>query len=94
MSTRDDDLTFLLRAIVDPTRRRILRVLASVESKDGLCAGDVEKRIGLSQPTISHHMTVLQDAGLVDVSREGQWRWYQRNDSTIRGLLKKLREEL
>lgn len=93
MITREDELSGLLRAIADPTRRRILRLLVNVDG-GGLCAGDVEKRIGLSQPTISHHMSVLQDAGLVDVSKDGQWRWYERNNNAIRGLLKKLREEL
>lgn len=59
-----------------------------------LCAGDIEERIRLSQPTISHHMTILTKAGLVEAVKQGQWRWYRRNHSAVRHLLKALRSRL
>jgi DNA-binding transcriptional ArsR family regulator len=59
-----------------------------------LCAGDIEERIRLSQPTISHHMTILTKAGLVEAVKQGQWRWYRRNHSAVRHLLKTLRSKL
>lgn len=59
-----------------------------------LCAGDIEERIQLSQPTISHHMTILTKAGLVEAVKQGQWRWYRRNHSAMRLLLKTLRTKL
>jgi DNA-binding transcriptional ArsR family regulator len=93
-----------LHAIADPTRRRILASLkqrgsastsAPVIGKHaGLCAGDIEERVRLSQPTISHHMAILTKAGLVDAVKQGQWRWYRRNEKALRRLVKSLRTQL
>jgi len=93
-----------LHAIADPTRRRILLVLKEgIESKtpaprhvhdSSLCGGDIEERIHLSQPTISHHMAILTKAGLVEATKHGQWRWYRRNEKAIRQVLKMLRGKL
>jgi len=93
----DEFLDRALHAIADPTRRRILQTLrqgekAAVGSR--LCAGDIEERVKLSQPTISHHMGILTKAGLVEASKQGQWRWYRRNEKSIRQLLKSLRGKL
>jgi DNA-binding transcriptional ArsR family regulator len=60
----------------------------------GLCAGDVEERVRLSQPTISHHMAILTKAGLVHTAKHAQWRWYRRNEPAIRQLIKSLRAKL
>ena len=87
-----------LHAIADPTRRRILQVLKegkNSEVKPGsLCGGDIEERIRLSQPTISHHMAILTKAGLVEATKQGQWRWYRRNEKAIRQVVKNLRGRL
>ena len=92
-------LTEQLRAIADPTRRRILHLLGekgqcSIGESTGLCARDIEARVRLSQPTISHHMKVLADAGLVSIKRRGQWMWYRRDETAVRAMTKKFREEL
>jgi DNA-binding transcriptional ArsR family regulator len=96
-STTSLDVT--LHAIADPTRRRILIVLKrrdrnSAESSAGMCAGDIEECVQLSQPTISHHMAILTKAGLVDATKQGQWRWYRRNEKALRRLVKSLRAQL
>jgi DNA-binding transcriptional ArsR family regulator len=87
-----------LHAIADPTRRRILQVLKdgkNSEIRPGfLCGGDIEERIRLSQPTISHHMSILTKAGLVEATKQGQWRWYRRDEKAIRQVLKSLRGKL
>jgi DNA-binding transcriptional ArsR family regulator len=93
-----------LAAISDPTRRRILSALkqrgalsasATPGTKNsGLCAGDIEERVRLSQPTISHHMAILTKCGLVEAAKQGQWRWYRRNEKVLRQLVKSLRAEL
>ena len=92
-----------LHAIADPTRRRILLVLKQGESQASvpkhihascLCGGDIEERIQLSQPTISHHMSILTKAGLVEATKHGQWRWYRRNEKAIRQVVKMLRGKL
>ena len=104
MST-DELLDRALHAIADPTRRRILKALkdnaSNVKvaasrgaSKPCLCGGEIEERIHLSQPTISHHMAILTKAGLVEASKEGQWRWYRRNEKAIRQVVKTLRGKL
>ncbi|MGD0987067.1 MAG: metalloregulator ArsR/SmtB family transcription factor [Candidatus Sulfotelmatobacter sp.] len=88
-----------LHAIADPTRRRILCALKqrdtnSAERNAGMCAGDIEECVRLSQPTISHHMAILTKAGLVDAVKQGQWRWYRRNEKALRRLVKSLRAQL
>jgi DNA-binding transcriptional ArsR family regulator len=103
MTTSSTSLDHTLHAIADPTRRRILSALkqrgpatsgAPAVGKNGLCAGDVEERVRLSQPTISHHMAILTKAGLVDAVKQGQWRWYRRNEKALRRLVKSLRTQL
>jgi DNA-binding transcriptional ArsR family regulator len=98
-SAPEPSLDRTLHAIADPTRRRILEALkergaCSIGKRVGLCAGDVEERVRLSQPTISHHMSILTEAGLVEAVKQGQWRWYRRNETAIRRLLKTLRTKL
>lgn len=88
-----------LHAIADPTRRKILQALkvknaCSLGKETGLCACDIEERIHLSQPTISHHMAILEKAGLVESQKEGHWRWYQRNERVIRQFAKSIRQTL
>jgi ArsR family transcriptional regulator, arsenate/arsenite/antimonite-responsive transcriptional repressor len=63
------------RALGDPTRLEIFRLLAA--QAEPVCACDVVDRFGLSQPTISHHLRTLREAGLVKVSRRGVWAWYE-----------------
>lgn len=97
----DAALDRALHAISDPTRRRILQALKQGKGSGEahphpgcLCAGDIEERMHLSQPTISHHMAILTKAELVEATKEGQWRWYRRNEKAIREMLKALRGKL
>ncbi|HEY1463381.1 MAG TPA: metalloregulator ArsR/SmtB family transcription factor [Terriglobales bacterium] len=99
MTTTEQDLTRPLQAIADPTRRKILLALkekggCSLEKEVGLCASDIEVRMKLTQPTISHHMAILTKAGLVDVKKIGLWRWYRRNENALRELTKNLKDQL
>jgi len=103
MNTPAAPLDRALPAIADPTRRRILSVLKQRDKtsandhgagRNGLCAGDIEERVQLSQPTVSHHMAILIRAGLVDAVKQGQWRWYRRNEKALRQLVKSLRAQL
>ena len=99
MTTQDQGFQRLLHAIADPTRRKILQTLkiknaCSLGKETGLCACDIEERIHLSQPTISHHMSVLLKSGLVEAQKEGHWRWSQRNERAIKLFAKTLRETL
>lgn len=96
--SNDESLDRALHAIADPTRRRILQALKGGSKSAGpdpepgcLCAGEIEERIHLTQPTISHHMAILTEAGLVEARKKGQWRWYRRNEKAIRQMVKAIR---
>jgi ArsR family transcriptional regulator, arsenate/arsenite/antimonite-responsive transcriptional repressor len=67
-------LVSVFRALGDPTRLEIFRLVAS--QQEPICVCDVVERFEVSQPTISHHLKVLRDAGLVTVSRRGIWAYY------------------
>ncbi|MGB6776089.1 MAG: metalloregulator ArsR/SmtB family transcription factor [Terriglobales bacterium] len=97
------NLDRFLHAIADPTRRRILLALkeknvSSIkresDKENGLCAGDIEQRVKLAQPTVSHHMRILEEASLVEAKREGHWRWYRRNEKLITEMMRGLKEQL
>jgi len=94
-----DPLDRALTAIADPNRRKILHALkerggCSLNMEIGLCASDIEIRVPLSQPTISHHMAILRAAGLVEAKKLGQWMWYRRNEPAIKALTRTLRDML
>ena len=91
MSLQEKQLVDALRAIGDSTRLKVLRILkqrgrCSIGKPTGMCACDIEEQIKLSQPTISHHMAVLTKAGLVHAEKQGLWRWYQRNEKSLKEL--------
>ncbi len=99
MSNPENSLSRILHAIADPTRRQILQALkerkaCSIGKEVGLCACDIEQRVHLSQPTISHHMAILKKAGLVEAEKQGQWMWYRRNEVMLREFARTLRQSL
>jgi len=73
-ATERERLVAMFKALSDPTRLDIFRLIAAQDTP--ICACDVVDRFQVSQPTISHHMKVLRDAGLVTVSRQGVWAYY------------------
>jgi ArsR family transcriptional regulator len=99
MKAASDKLSLTLRAVADPTRRKILRLLhpstlRKTAAADGWTASDVEQRIKLAQPTISHHMKILKLAGLIETRKQGTWVRYRRIESAIRALRRGLIKEL
>lgn len=73
----------VLKALADPTRRRILQLLRERE----MSAGELASQFGLSKPTLSGHFSVLKDAGLVDVTRQGTTLIYRLNTSVLEDAL-------
>lgn len=71
MTNMTDPLAFA-KAIADRTRQEIMRLLCC----QWLPVGDVVKHTGVSQPTVSHHLAILRDAGLVETRREGKQVFY------------------
>lgn len=76
-----DDLSRALKALSHPVRLRIMHILSGAGGS--ICACDVDARFELSQPTISHHLRLLREAGLVDTEQRGSWVHYSVRKSTI-----------
>ncbi|MGL4304899.1 MAG: ArsR/SmtB family transcription factor [Mycobacteriaceae bacterium] len=70
------DLAHMFKAISDPVRLRLLSLVASHEGGEA-CVCDISDSFELSQPTISHHLKVLREAGLLDCERRGTWVYYR-----------------
>jgi ArsR family transcriptional regulator len=70
-----EQLSGALKAIADPARLRIVSMIAAADAGE-VCACDLPERLGLSQPTVSHHCRVLVDAGILSREKRGTWAWY------------------
>jgi len=68
-----EELAAAFKVVADPVRLRLLSLIAEAGE---ICSCDLVAPIGKSQPTISHHMSVLTDAGLVRREKRGKWAWY------------------
>ncbi len=66
----------LMKALADPVRLRLMSLVASHEGGEA-CVCDLNDAFNLSQPTISHHLKVLREAGLVDREKRGVWVYYR-----------------
>ena len=76
-------LNEVFKAIADPTRREILRLLRHEE----MSAGEVAARFDMTKPTMSHHFAVLKAAGLITSRREGQTIWYALDTTVLEDVL-------
>jgi len=82
-------LAQLFKALSDPSRVKLISLIAT--SKDGeACACDLTEPVGLSQPTVSHHMRILVDAGLVTREQRGKWAYYRVVDHALVQLARAL----
>jgi ArsR family transcriptional regulator len=70
------ELAGLLKAIADPTRLRLLSLIQAHEDGEA-CVCDLTDPVGLTQPTVSHHLRVLLEAGLVTKTKRGTWAYYR-----------------
>lgn len=70
-----DELAALLKAVADPARLQLLTLIRGSEGGSA-CACDLTPSVGLSQPTVSHHLKVLTEAGLLTRERRGSWAWF------------------
>jgi ArsR family transcriptional regulator, arsenate/arsenite/antimonite-responsive transcriptional repressor len=74
----------LFKALADPARVRIVNVLAT--AGEGVCVCDLTPSLGLSQPTVSHHLRKLSDAGLLHREQRGTWAFYSLDPAAIQQL--------
>ncbi len=72
-----------LKAVADPAR---LQLLALIRSTGEACACDLNEPLGLSQPTVSHHLKTLTEAGLLRREQRGQWAWFSVDEDALRSL--------
>lgn len=79
------DLASAFRVLADPVRLRLFSMVANAEGGE-ICACDLVEPLGRSQPTISHHLSVLHDAGLVRRDKRGRWVWYRAVPSRVEVL--------
>ena len=79
----------LLKALADPVRLRLLSLVASHADGEA-CVCDLNDAFDLSQPTISHHLKVLHEVGLLDRSKRGVWVYYRVRPDALSDLAKLL----
>ena len=98
----------VFKALANESRIRMLKWLGDPERyfpsdpsapdahsrKFGVCVGLLQKKSGLSQSTVSHYLALLQKAGLVIASRQGQWTYYKRNEKALKAVARFLKEEI
>ncbi|MET7889977.1 ArsR/SmtB family transcription factor [Streptomyces mirabilis] len=78
-------LAAMLKAIADPTRLQLLRLIERAP-KGEACVCDLTECLRLRQPTVSHHLKVMTDAGLLNRDRRGTWAWYSVNHDGLRRI--------
>lgn len=70
------ELAAVLKVLADPARLRLLSMVAAAQGGEA-CACDLVEPVGRSQPTVSHHLSMLVDAGLLAREKRGKWAWYR-----------------
>lgn len=75
----------LLKALADPVRLRLMSLIASRDGGEA-CVCDLNAAFTLSQPTISHHLKVLHEAGLLERDKRGVWVYYRASSEALTGL--------
>jgi ArsR family transcriptional regulator len=79
-------LAGVLKALADPARLRLLSLILAHEGAEA-CVCDLIEPLGLSQPTVSHHLKVLHDAGLLERDKRGVWVYYRARPEALRALV-------
>ncbi len=77
--TDGPDIARFARVICDPTRQQLMRLLCC----QWLCVSDLVDHLGVTQPTVSHHLSVLRDSGLVRLRRDGKQAFYTLNQDEV-----------
>ena len=79
------DLARTLKALADPTRLRLVSMVAAHEGREA-CVCELTEPLGLTQPTISHHLKILVDAGIFSRDKRGVWAYYALRPAALRAL--------
>jgi ArsR family transcriptional regulator len=101
----DDDLELVLRALANDRRLQILEWLKQPRAhfppqtdgdleEDGVCTVFIAEKLAVSQPTVSEHLRVLADAGLIRGKRIKQWIFYKREEARIKEIKKAIQAKI
>lgn len=71
-----EEVATALKALADPVRLQLLSLIATAPDGE-VCVCDLVEPVGRSQPTVSHHLSVLVDAGLLERDKRGKWAWFR-----------------
>lgn len=86
LSKKDSErLATAFKAIADPARLRLLSLIAAQPGAEA-CTCDLTDPLGLAQPTVSHHLRVLLEAGILERERRGQWTYYRVVPASLKAL--------
>jgi ArsR family transcriptional regulator, arsenate/arsenite/antimonite-responsive transcriptional repressor len=80
-----ESLATVLKAIAEPTRLRLVSLVAAHADTEA-CVCDLTEPVGLSQPTVSHHLKILVDAGVLQREQRGKWAYYKLVPATFASL--------
>ena len=83
--TEAETLAEALKAIADPTRLQLISLVSAHQDQEA-CVCDLTEPVGLSQPTVSHHLKVLVDAGILTREQRGKWAYYTLVPGTLEDL--------
>ncbi len=78
-----DDIVVILKALADPVRLRLMNMILNAGEA---CACDLPDALDRSQPTVSHHLKVLVEAGLLDREQRGKWAWFHVRPERLQAL--------
>ena len=84
-ATQAADLAHTLKALADPTRLRLVSMVAAHDGGEA-CVCELTEALGLTQPTISHHLKILVDAGIFSRDKRGVWAYYALRPAALRAL--------
>jgi len=84
------ELAAAFKLLADPVRLRMLSLIANAPGGE-MCACDLPAAIGRSQPTVSHHLSLLTDAGLLSREQRGKWAWFRVERARVAVLRDALR---
>lgn len=85
------DLSVVLKALADPARLRLVSIMACSPTGE-VCACDLPELIDRSQPTVSHHLSQLVKAGIVEREQRGKWAWFRLRPDQLAALQAALAE--
>ncbi|HEY8893079.1 MAG TPA: metalloregulator ArsR/SmtB family transcription factor [Clostridium sp.] len=83
MKQNYDDNSKIIKALSDPSRLKIIDILSCGER----CACDILEHFEFTQPTLSHHMKVLMDCGILNCRKDGLWSYYSLNNNNCNKLI-------